>query len=203
MGLDLGAMINASQKQRVNDYLAKARDDGIPVIAEGKIAPGVPAGGYYVTLTLFGPVPHANRLACEEVFGPVLSAMPFADEADALRLANGTPYGLVAAVWTRDGARQMRMVRGLRAGQVFVNAFGAGGGRAAVRRRQEVRPRSREGFRGAVRILQDRGVAAWLKESFLRLEGKAALAYYLRFSRRSPISPEMPLDPPRKARDGG
>jgi aldehyde dehydrogenase (NAD+) len=128
MDLDLGAMINDSQMQRVNGYLARARDDGIPVIAEGKVAPGVPAGGYYVTPTLFGPVPQANRLACEEVFGPVLSAMPFADEADALRLANGTPYGLVAAVWTRDGARQMRMVRGLRAGQVFVNAFGAGGG---------------------------------------------------------------------------
>ena len=74
------------------------------------------------------PVPHSNRLACEEVFGPVLSVMPFGDEADAIRLANGTPYGLVAAAWTADGARQMRLMKALRAGQVFINAYGAGGG---------------------------------------------------------------------------
>ena len=128
MDLDLGAMINAKQKARVDGYLARARGDGVPVIAQGAIAEGVPTGGYYVTPTLFGPVPQANNLACEEVFGPVLSAMPFADEADAIRLANATPYGLVAAAWTRDGARAMRLVKALRAGQVFVNAYGAGGG---------------------------------------------------------------------------
>ena len=128
MDLDLGAMINAGQKERVDGYLARARADGIPVIAQGRIADGVPSGGYYVTPTLFGPVPQANRLGCEEVFGPVLSAMPFEDEADAIRLANATPYGLVAGVWTRDGARQMRMAKAIRVGQVFVNAYGAGGG---------------------------------------------------------------------------
>jgi aldehyde dehydrogenase (NAD+) len=58
----------------------------------------------------------------------VLAAMPFDDEAQALALANGTPYGLVAGVWTRDGARQMRIARRVRAGQVFVNNYGAGGG---------------------------------------------------------------------------
>jgi aldehyde dehydrogenase (NAD+) len=97
-------------------------------VAQGEVVAGAPAEGFYVTPTLFGPVPASNRLACEEVFGPVLAVMPFEDEADAVRLANGTPYGLVASVWTHDGARQMRMVKALRAGQVFVNSYGAGGG---------------------------------------------------------------------------
>jgi aldehyde dehydrogenase (NAD+) len=67
-------------------------------------------------------------LAQEEIFGPVLCLFPFADEAEAVRPANGTPYGLVAGVWTADGARQMRLARALQAGQVFINNFGAGGG---------------------------------------------------------------------------
>jgi aldehyde dehydrogenase (NAD+) len=62
------------------------------------------------------------------VFGPVLAALPFADEDEALTLANGTPYGLVAGVWTRDGGRQMRIARRVRSGQVFINNYGAGGG---------------------------------------------------------------------------
>jgi aldehyde dehydrogenase (NAD+) len=128
MDLDLGAMVNAGQKRRVEGFLAKAREDGVPVIAEGRIAEGVPAGGYYVKPVLFGPVPRSNDLACEEVFGPVLSVIPFEDEADAVRLANGTPYGLVAGVWTRDAGRSMRVARAMRCGQVFVNGYGAGGG---------------------------------------------------------------------------
>jgi aldehyde dehydrogenase (NAD+) len=62
------------------------------------------------------------------VFGPVLAALPFEDEADAIRLANGTDYGLVAGVWTTDGARQVRVAKRLRAGQVFINSYGAGAG---------------------------------------------------------------------------
>ena len=67
-------------------------------------------------------------LACDEVFGPVLAAMPFADEGDAVRIANATEFGLVAGVWTNDGGRQLRMARAIQSGQVFVNSYGAGGG---------------------------------------------------------------------------
>ena len=73
-------------------------------------------------------VPIDHRLACDEVFGPVLSAMPFEDEADAIRIANASDFGLVAGVWTQDGGRQLRMARAIQTGQVFVNNYGAGGG---------------------------------------------------------------------------
>lgn len=126
--LDMGAMISVRQQARVNRYIQQARDDGMPVLAEGAVVNGAPKGGFYVRPTLFGPVSPASRIAQEEVFGPVLVAIPFEDEAEALTLANGTPYGLVAGVWTRDASRSVRMARGVRAGQVFVNGYGAGGG---------------------------------------------------------------------------
>lgn len=128
MDLDLGPIINERQRTRVLGYVDRAKADGLPVLAEGRIDPAAPLGGYYVVPTLVGDVPPDHPLAQDEVFGPVLAAMRFTDEADAVRLANGTAYGLVAGVWTRDGGRQLRMARAIRAGQVFVNNYGAGGG---------------------------------------------------------------------------
>ena len=128
MNLDLGPMISAVQRDRVNGFVDAARKSGIPVLAEGRLANDLPSGGFYVTPTLFGPAPRDSRLARDEVFGPVLSVLPFEDEADAIALANATDYGLVAAVWTRDGGRQTRVAKGIRAGQVFINTYGAGGG---------------------------------------------------------------------------
>ena len=128
MDLDCGPLISANQKKRVQGFIEQARKDGVPVLAQAQVAEGVPAGGFYVAPVLFGPVPRANQLACEEVFGPVLSIIPFEDEADAVKLANSTNYGLVAGIWTRDGGRQMRVARKMRCGQVFVNGYGAGGG---------------------------------------------------------------------------
>ncbi|MBI0327618.1 aldehyde dehydrogenase family protein [Burkholderia plantarii] len=126
--LDCGPLINAKQQQRVWDFLSDAQHDGIAMVAQGQVVPEAPESGFYQAPTLLRDVPPAHRLAQEEVFGPVLAALPFHDEEEAVALANGTAYGLVAGVWTRDGARQMRLARRVRAGQVFVNNYGAGGG---------------------------------------------------------------------------
>ncbi len=128
MDRDCGPVINRAQQQRVRRYCDQARADGVPVLAEGRLRDDLPAGGFYVRPTLFGPVPPQHPLAREEVFGPVLALMPFEDEADAVALANGTPYGLIAAVWSENGARQMRVAKAMRVGQVFINCYGAGGG---------------------------------------------------------------------------
>lgn len=128
MDLDCGPVMNPAQQRRVQRYIDQARASGVPVIAEGSLAAGLPTAGYFVKPTLFGPVPRAHALACEEVFGPVLAAMPFEDEADAIALANGTDYGLLAAVWTENAGRLQRVAKAVHAGQVFMNCYGAGGG---------------------------------------------------------------------------
>jgi len=122
---DIGPLINARQKERVLSYLERASD--LPLLAESTPR-DVPAQGHYVPARLYGPVPPDHTLAQDEVFGPVQVMIPFDTEDEALRVANGTDYGLVAAIWTENGARQMRLARKLRSGQVFINNYGAGGG---------------------------------------------------------------------------
>ncbi|HMM35609.1 MAG TPA: aldehyde dehydrogenase family protein, partial [Thermoanaerobaculia bacterium] len=128
LDLDMGPLVNAKQFDKVRDYVARADREGVAVAARGHISPEASPTGYYHEAVLLRDVPPASALAQDEIFGPVLVVMPFEDEAEAVALANGTEYGLVAGVWTRDGARQLRVARKLRCWQVFVNNYGAGGG---------------------------------------------------------------------------
>jgi aldehyde dehydrogenase (NAD+) len=129
---DVGPVISARQRDIVQGFLAIARDTGLAIAAQATLPANLPAGGCYVPPTLLAPATPDHRLAQEEIFGPVQVMIPFDGpnhgEAEALAIANGTSYGLVAGVWTRDGGRQLRMARKLHCGQVFINNYGAGGG---------------------------------------------------------------------------
>ena len=129
---DIGPLISARQQAIVLGYLALAKDSGLAIAGQASLPADLPAGGCYVVPTLLGPVAADHRLAQEEIFGPVQVLIPFDGpnhgEAEALAIANGTAFGLVAGVWTRDGSRALRMARKLRCGQVFINNYGAGGG---------------------------------------------------------------------------
>ena len=123
---DLGPLISLKQKERVTDYLKGVNEDLF--LARGEIASSASSSGYYFPPTLIGPVDPDDKLAREEIFGPVLVCIKFQDEAQAINIANGTRYGLISGVWTRDGSRQIRLSRKLNCGQVFINCYGAGGG---------------------------------------------------------------------------
>jgi aldehyde dehydrogenase (NAD+) len=123
----LGPLITERQLERAEGMLARAREDGVAVVLGG----GRPAGlrdGWYLEPTLLTGVREGLEIFEEEVFGPVLSVTTFADEAEAVRLADATPYGLVAAVWSRDVSRAHRVAAELRAGQVYINGYGVAGG---------------------------------------------------------------------------
>jgi len=124
--LNLGPLISTRQKEIVTGFLAKGHD--LKIAAEGVIVDHAPKAGAYVVPTLFDDVPADHILARDEIFGPVQVLIPFEDEAEALAIANSTEFGLVASIWTRAGARQMRLAKALNAGQVFINNYGAGGG---------------------------------------------------------------------------
>ncbi|TDT74046.1 aldehyde dehydrogenase (NAD+) [Litoreibacter halocynthiae] len=124
--LDVGPLISARQKEVVEGFLSHGAS--LEKAAQGQIVDNAPADGHYVAPTLFAGVSPGHILAQEEIFGPVQVVIPFDDEAQALSIANGTQFGLVASVWSRDGARQMRLAKALRSGQVFLNNYGAGGG---------------------------------------------------------------------------
>lgn len=121
----VGPLISHRQKDIVERYLARGADLTIAAQAQVKDAP---VTGAYVRPTLFADVDPTHVLGQEEIFGPVQVLIPFETEDDAVRIANGTQYGLVAGVWTENGGRQMRLAKALRSGQVFINNYGAGGG---------------------------------------------------------------------------
>jgi len=118
----LGPLTSAAQLERVRGYIKKGVQEGAELLVGGAEPPeGAPAGGYYVRPTVFGKVKNSMTIAQEEIFGPVLSIIPYRDEEDAVRIANDSPYGLAGAVWSKDEARAQRVARRIRAGQVDVN----------------------------------------------------------------------------------
>jgi aldehyde dehydrogenase (NAD+)/betaine-aldehyde dehydrogenase len=125
---DLGPLISKQQLERVRSNVELGTHEAKLVTGGASPREERLEGGYYFSPTLFDDVPPEARIAREEVFGPVLAVTTFHDVDDAIRIANDTDYGLVAAVWTRDVGVAHRLARGVRAGQVYVNTYGAGGG---------------------------------------------------------------------------
>jgi len=123
-GPNMGPMISAKQRDRAVDMVAQAEREGADVVTGGR-RPDLP--GYFMEPTVLSEVRPGMRIAQDEVFGPVVSLLRFRDEAEAIRIANGTRYGLVAGVFTMDLDRAVRATRALRAGQIFVNEWFAGG----------------------------------------------------------------------------
>jgi aldehyde dehydrogenase (NAD+) len=124
--LDLGPLISKRQKEIVLNFLELGK--GLKIVAKGSISQNAPETGFYIQPTLFEDVPYDHKLAQEEIFGPVQVLIPFDTEDEAIHIANSTSFGLVASIWTSNGARQMRMAKELKCGQVFINNYGAGGG---------------------------------------------------------------------------
>ncbi|MCO7246706.1 aldehyde dehydrogenase family protein [Halomonas sp. Mc5H-6] len=153
---DCGPLINARQKAKLDARLAAAEADGIRVVAKGQLAPNAPTGGHFAVPQLLTDIPKGHAVLHEELFGPVLVVQVFEDEAEALELANATDFGLCAGIWTRDGGRQLRLAKGIRSGQVFVNNYGAAGGIelpfGGVGRSGHGREKGFEGLRSYTRI---------------------------------------------------
>ena len=117
----LGPLASAQQRRRVLALLQQAQAGGAQIIAGGPRACPVPAHGYFVAPTVLGNVAPVAPIAQEEIFGPVLVLLPYDEPAQAVAIANGTPYGLAAAVWGASAVQAYHAARGLRAGQVEIN----------------------------------------------------------------------------------
>jgi acyl-CoA reductase-like NAD-dependent aldehyde dehydrogenase len=116
----IGPLVSATQRDRVEGFIAQGRAEGATIACGGRRPPHLPRG-YYVEPTLFTSATNAMVVAREEIFGPVITAVPFRDEAEAIALANDSEYGLYGYVWTRDTPRGLRVARALRTGTVQIN----------------------------------------------------------------------------------
>jgi betaine-aldehyde dehydrogenase len=112
---EMGPLVSADQRAKVASYL----EDGAKVAIRGTAPKGA---GYWFPPTVLSPVSNTDRAAREEIFGPIAVVIPFEDEADALRIANDTIYGLSGSIWTNNAARAMRVARGLESGTISINS---------------------------------------------------------------------------------
>ena len=153
---DLGPLISGPQRDRVTSYVTGAGHGG-RIAYGGEPLNGGPFGdGYFFQPTLIDEVAPGSAMFREEVFGPVLAVTPFADIDEAVALANGTDYGLVAGVWTTNVSTAQRMIRDVVSGQVFVNTYGASGGVelpfGGFRQSGYGREKGAEGLRGFAQV---------------------------------------------------
>jgi aldehyde dehydrogenase (NAD+) len=159
-GRHIGPVVNRRQWDQIQGYIQKGIDEGARLVAGG---PGLPEGmnkGFYVRPTVFADVVPGMTIEREEIFGPVLSIIPFDTEEDAVRIANDTPYGLTNYVQSGDGVRRNRLARRLRSGMVEMNgkSRGAGSPFGGVK----ASGRAREGGHwGLEEFLEAKAISGW------------------------------------------
>jgi aldehyde dehydrogenase (NAD+) len=162
-GRHIGPVVNKTQWTKIQELIEVGINEGARLVAGG---PGLPDGmnrGYYVRPTVFADVTNDMRIAQEEIFGPVLSIIPFDDEADAIAIANDTPYGLTNYVQTQDGAKRNRMALALRSGMVEMNGKGRAAGSPFGGVKMSGRARE-GGVWGIEEFLEVKAISGWAAE---------------------------------------
>jgi aldehyde dehydrogenase (NAD+) len=162
-GGHIGPVVNKSQWEKIQGMIEVGIKEGARLVAGG---PGLPEGvnrGFYVRPTVFADVSNDMAIAQQEIFGPVLSMIPFEDEADAIRIANDTPYGLTNYVQTQDGPRRNRMALALKAGMVQMNGKSRSGGSPFGGVKMSGRARE-GGVWGIEEFLEVKAISGWAAE---------------------------------------
>ena len=119
----MGPLVTKEHQEKVLGYIEVGKHEGRLVTGGGRPKDAALSRGWYVEPTVFADVKNSARIAQEEIFGPVLTVIPFEDEAEAVRIANDTPYGLAGAVWSRDVFRGIRVLKQIRAGILWLNTY--------------------------------------------------------------------------------
>jgi aldehyde dehydrogenase (NAD+) len=159
-GKHMGPVVNKSQWEKIQGMIQVGIDEGARLTTGGTGLPENVNRGFYVRPTIFADVTNDMRIAQEEIFGPVLVMIPFKDEADAIRIANDTPYGLTNYVQSTDGAKRNRMARALKAGMIEMNRKSRGNG--APFGGVKLSGRAREGgVWGIEEYLESKSISGW------------------------------------------